>query len=510
MRRLNSKALMMLLVLFLSTSLSAEAGTVHDGWTVNPYDYRYDMSLYFNVGLKASESMDSFEVGAFVGDECRGVAEMLELSENGGCRYMRIRSNSSAEQHEEIVFKIRNKTNGETFELSGAGNEPFLFVPDSMMGLPSKPYMMYRLYNVRISAAENGIVDFSAGKYPENTSLKVVATPDEGYHFEKWSDGVTDSERSLVVTSDIDLVAYFAISSFKAVFMIDDEVLDTLEFEYGAPVLAPEVPAREGHSFEGWKDLPEVMPAANIVVTGSYKVNSYKAVFKIGEEIYDTSEFLYGASVTAPDAPEKEGYTFVGWKDMPATMPAKDVEIHGVYSVNTYKAVFKIGDDVVATLDVEYGASITAPEAPAREGYTFAGWGEIPATMPAKDIEINGSYTVNTYTLTVYLDDEVYMVEEIEYGAQIEIPVPDVPDNRVFDGWKEKIPETMPAYDVEIHGTTSDDMSSVGSAIISDDTLLTVYNLRGVLLYKDKIASEVMPRLVPGLYIINGKKVMVK
>ncbi len=388
MRRLNSKALMMLLVLFLSTSLSAEAGTVHDGWTVNPYDYRYDMSLYFNVGLKASESMDSFEVGAFVGDECRGVAEMLELSENGGCRYMRIRSNSSGEQHEEIVFKIRNKTNGETFELSGARDEPFLFVPDSMIGLPSKPYMMYRLYDVRISAAENGIVDFSAGKYPENTSLKVVATPDEGYHFEKWSDGVTDSERSLVVTGDIDLVAYFAISSFKAVFMIDDEVLDTLEFDYGAPVVAPEVPAREG--------------------------------------------------------------------------------------------------------------------------YTFAGWGEMPATMPAKDIEINGSYTVNTYTLTVYLDDEVYMVEEIEYGAQIEIPVPDVPDNRVFDGWKEKMPETMPAYDVEIHGTTSDDMSSVGSAIISDDTLLTVYNLRGVLLYKDKIASEVMPRLVPGLYIINGKKVMVK
>ena len=108
MRRLNGKMLMMLIALLLSAYLPAAANPLSGVWTVNPADYRYDMSLYFNVNLKESESIDSFEIGAFVGDECRGIAELLDLPENGGCRYMRIRSNSSAGEQEKIVFKIRN------------------------------------------------------------------------------------------------------------------------------------------------------------------------------------------------------------------------------------------------------------------------------------------------------------------------------------------------------------------------------------------------------------------
>ena len=449
MRRLNGKMLMMLIALLLSAYLPAAANPLSGVWTVNPADYRYDMSLYFNVNLKESESIDSFEIGAFVGDECRGIAELLDLPENGGCRYMRIRSNSSAGEQEKIVFKIRNKSTGETVEIAGNENEPFVFVPDGMVGLPSDPYMMSRYYEVNVLASENGNVEFNSGKYPENSSLNIEAVPAEGYHFVKWSDGVTDAQRTLVVTGDMELTAYFAVSTYKAVFVIDDQEIGTLEFEYGSVITAPEAPAREG-------------------------------------------------------------YTFAGWGEIPETMPAKDIEVTGSYTVNSYKAVFKIGEEVVATLDVEYGSSITAPDAPAREGYTFAGWGEMPETMPAKDIEVTGSYTVNSYTLTVYLDGEVYMVEEIEYGAKIEIPTPDVPGNKVFDGWKEEIPEYMPANDLEIHGTTSDDMSSVNNAIVTDGNRVTVYSLRGTLLYKDANAEEVMPRLAPGLYIINGKKVMVK
>ncbi len=64
------------LIIALFHSVTASAA---DTWSVNPSDYRYDMSLYLNVTFAAGEGLDytQYDVAAFVGDECRGVAEVL-------------------------------------------------------------------------------------------------------------------------------------------------------------------------------------------------------------------------------------------------------------------------------------------------------------------------------------------------------------------------------------------------------------------------------------------------
>ena len=49
-----------------------------------------------------------------------------------------------------------------------------------------------------------------AGTYEEGTSVTARATSNAGYHFVKWSDNVTDSVRTIVMTSDITLTATFA------------------------------------------------------------------------------------------------------------------------------------------------------------------------------------------------------------------------------------------------------------------------------------------------------------
>ncbi|MDE6399346.1 MAG: T9SS type A sorting domain-containing protein, partial [Muribaculaceae bacterium] len=129
---------------------------------------------------------------------------------------------------------------------------------------------------------------------------------------------------------------------------------------------------------------------------------------------------------------------------------------------------------------------------------------------PASDLEINGTYSINSYRLLVYVDDEVYMDIVLEYGTEVEIPDPEVPDTKIFEGWKEEIPETMPACDLEIHGTTSDRQSSVDGVNYGAGTTVTVFDMNGRLLFKDADSAEVMERLSKGLYIINGKKVYVK
>ena len=118
----------------------------------------------------------------------------------------------------------------------------------------------------------------------------------------------------------------------------------------------------------------------------------YKLSYFVDGESYKIHKYEVGESITPEAEPTKEGYTFSGWSDIPATMPAKDVTVTGTFSVNKYKLVYKVDGQEYKSYDVEYGATITPETEPTKEGYTFSGWSDIPATMPAKDIVITGTY----------------------------------------------------------------------------------------------------------------------
>jgi uncharacterized repeat protein (TIGR02543 family) len=101
----------------------------------------------------------------------------------------------------------------------------------------------------------------------------------------------------------------------------------------------------------------------------------------------------------------KEGYTFSGWSEIPGTMPAQDVEVTGSYTINEYKITYKVtgeyfADDKVAEEFYDYGETVIPLATDmTKEGYTFSGWSEIPGTMPAQDVEVTGSYTINEYNV---------------------------------------------------------------------------------------------------------------
>ena len=64
------------------------------------------------------------------------------------------------------------------------------------------------------------------------------------------------------------------------------------------------------------------------------------------------------------------------------------------------------------TIGIDYGVAITPEDVPERDGYTFSGWSEIPATMPAKDVTVTGSFTINKYTLSYTVNGETYKTYE--------------------------------------------------------------------------------------------------
>ena len=71
-----------------------------------------------------------------------------------------------------------------------------------------------------------------------------------------------------------------------------------------------------------------------------------------------------------------------------------NITLYAKWAANTYTITFDTaGGSEIAPITQEYGTVITAPEAPTREGYTFIGWDkEIPTTMPAKNITITAKW----------------------------------------------------------------------------------------------------------------------
>ena len=182
---------------------------------------------------------------------------------------------------------------------------------------------------------------------------------------------------------------------YTITYMVDDEEYVAHYLKVGVTITAEEEPTKEGYTFSGWSEIPETMPAHDVTVTGTFSVNKYKLIYMVDGEEYKTSEVEYGTTITAEEEPTKEGYTFSGWSEIPETMPAHDVTVTGTFSVNKYKLTYKVDGVEYKTFEVEYGTTITAEEEPTKEGYTFSGWSEIPETMPAHDITVTGTFEKN-------------------------------------------------------------------------------------------------------------------
>ena len=98
-------------------------------------------------------------------------------------------------------------------------------------------------------------------------------------------------------------------------------------------------------------------------------------------------------------------------------MPGYNVTITGTFVANEYTLTYIVGGTIVSKYTIEYGQTIEPEEEPTKEGYTFSGWSDIPETMPAKNVTIRGSFTVNSYKLTYMLDGEVYKTNEVNAFA---------------------------------------------------------------------------------------------
>ena len=189
-------------------------------------------------------------------------------------------------------------------------------------------------------------------------------------------------------------------------YIVDGEpyVVDSVKQSHA--IILKEIPIREGYTFSGWSEVPTTMPAENITVEGSFSVNSYIVTYIVDGETYATDSIAYGSEITLRDEPVKEGYTFSGWSEVPTTMPAENITVEGSFSVNSYIVTYIVDGETYATDSIAYGSEITLRDEPVKEGYTFSGWSEAPTTMPANDVVITGSFFTTSIN-AIYINASV-------------------------------------------------------------------------------------------------------
>ena len=183
------------------------------------------------------------------------------------------------------------------------------------------------------------------------------------------------------------------------------------------------------------------------------------------------------------------------------TEVSADSTLYVEYHKITYALTYVVDGEVYATDSIEYGAAITPIAEPVKEGYTFSGWSEVPETMPASDVTISGTYTVNIYKVYYYVGDELVHTAEVAYGETIpEYVYEPTTEGDEFLGWIGDTYETMPAHDVTY---TANIESGIEQSEIINHKSEMIFDLSGRKVIDTK-------NLRGGVYIINGKRYYLK
>ncbi len=268
-----------------------------------------------------------------------------------------------------------------------------------------------------------------AGEYDKTSETFTGTTGETASAKYTVSEGFTlNSEKSVlkgIIAPDGSLVLKVYIDRNRHIISFDDgDNKAEKELYYGEEIVKPDDPEKEGHSFGGWSEdgktpvkVEETVPDRDIEYVAIWNPEKFNLTYKLdGKEYFATpyesatDTVFYGETVIVREKAVREGYTVSEWVLTPALengkMPASNVVAAAVSSVNSYTVTWIVN----GTSDVDtynFGAKIIKPEDPSVKGKKFKGWsGEIPETMPARNLVFVASFDSITHTATFVVPDK--------------------------------------------------------------------------------------------------------
>ena len=149
------------------------------------------------------------------------------------------------------------------------------------------------------ATAENGTVT-GAGTYDHGTTVTLTPTANEGYHFEKWSNGSTDNPLTITVTEDVKIQAIFAINTYTVTATATEggTVTGADTYKHGEEVTLTAT-ANPGYKFTGWSDGETDNPYSftiteDVTLTANFEKETYTRT--VSADYYGTICLPFGSS----------------------------------------------------------------------------------------------------------------------------------------------------------------------------------------------------------------------
>lgn len=230
----------------------------------------------------------------------------------------------------------------------------------------------------------------------------------EDHRFMGWflDEGFTrEFDKTAPITKDTDLYGKFEAGGYQVRFFVDGILYGPVQYiKYGDTAIVPDDPVVDGKYFISWNRNSFIIFKNTDIHAVLTPIPTYVVRFVDHDDtVLKEQQVFEKTAATAPNNPTRTGYTFTGW-DQEFNNVTNDMDVNAVYRINEYTATFKVDGEEDRVLSFAYKATVTAPQMAAKAGHTFAWTDDIPATMPAENIVIRGSYKVNEYSITYNLN----------------------------------------------------------------------------------------------------------
>jgi uncharacterized repeat protein (TIGR02543 family) len=248
----------------------------------------------------------------------------------------------------------------------------------------------------------------------------------EGYTFDGWDKDIP----STMPAEDMTITAQWTADEYSITYHLDggtNDEANPAKYTIEDEAITLKAATKTGYTFQGWYDADTGGNQVTQIAAGStggktlyarWSANGYTVTFDAqGGEVEPASQQVtYDATYGTLPEVTKAGHTFQGWfteatggTEVTAETTVKTAEDHTLYAqweISEYTITFVTdGGTAIDPIKADYGAAITPPDDPTREGYTFDGWDkDIPSTMPAEDMTITAQWTADEYSITYHLD----------------------------------------------------------------------------------------------------------
>lgn len=314
---------------------------------------------------------------------------------------------------------------------------------------------------------ETVTVSFDADGGTETPSVTVTlgeyatrpeAPTKEGYAFAGWFLGLDEWDfEHYPVVADMTLKAKWT-ETYTVYFNTDGgTVTNPQTLTLDACPTRPQDPTREGYVFAGWYTtegaewlFTEEAPNADLTLTAKWLKRYTVTLEDTSSDGEPTKQTITeGETLTEPTAPTRTGYTFLGWYygnnkwNFDTDLPKSDMKLLARWAENCTVTFNSNGGTEVAPLATAKGQKATAPTAPTRQFYDFAGWysgdklwdfetSEIPG-----DMTLTAKWTLKRFTVAFDANGAEANIPAETVGALEKATAPTAPTRAgyTFLGW---------------------------------------------------------------------------